>query len=104
MSTSWFLKLIPPRPTFDKDLNEAEASLMQQHFLYWKDLFERGICLFGGPVFDTRGTYGVLAVRTASVEEVQILADNDPSVKCGLNRFEIAEMKVTFLPATSRSV
>ena len=35
----WFIRLIPPRPTFDKDMTEAEHKLMEQHFVRWKDLF-----------------------------------------------------------------
>ncbi len=95
---TWFLRLIPPRPTFDKDMTDAEGALMEQHFLYWKGLFDKGVCLFGGPVLDPRGVYGVLAIRAATEDEARALADGDPSVKAGLNRMEVAEMKIAFLP------
>jgi uncharacterized protein len=95
---TWFLRLIPPRPTFDKDATPAENALMEKHFAYWQDLNDKGICLFGGPVLDPRGVYGVLAVRAASEDEARALADGDPSVKAGLNRMEVAEMKLAFLP------
>jgi uncharacterized protein YciI len=95
---SWFIRLIPPRPTFDKDLNEAEGKLMEEHFLYWKDLYAKGICQFGGPVLDATGVYGVLAIWAANEDEAHALAAADPSVKAGVNRIEIAEMRVVFPP------
>jgi uncharacterized protein len=95
---TWFLHLIPPRPTFDKDATPAEQALMEQHLQYWKDLFDKGICVFGDPVLDPRGVYGVLAIRAASEEEARAMADGDPSVKAGVNRMEVAEMRIIFLP------
>jgi uncharacterized protein len=94
---TWFVRLIPPRPTFDKDATPGEQELMRQHFLYWKDLFDKGVCVFGGPVLDPRGVYGVLAIRAATENEARALADGDPTVKAGVNRMEVAEMKIVFL-------
>ena len=71
---------------------------MEQHFVYWKDQFARGVCVFGGPVFDPKGVYGVLAIRAATEDEARALASADPSVKAGLNRIEVAEMRIAFLP------
>jgi uncharacterized protein YciI len=95
---TWFVRLIPPRPTFDKDMTDAEQKLMEQHFVYWKDEFQKGICVFGGPVLDPRGVYGVLAIRAASEDEARAIAAADPSVKGGVNRIEVAEMRIAFLP------
>jgi uncharacterized protein YciI len=97
---TWFIRLIPPRPTFDKDMTGAEEKLMDQHFLYWKDLFEKGVCVFGGPVLDPKGVYGVLVITAASEDEARAIADDDPSVKAGVNRIEVAEIRVAFPPKT----
>jgi uncharacterized protein YciI len=94
---TWFARLIPPRPTFDKDLTPSEQALMEQHFVYWKDQFAQGVCLFGGPVLDPRGVYGVLAFQAATEDEARAIAVADPSVKAGVNRIEVAEMRVAFL-------
>lgn len=94
---TWFIRLIPPRPTFDKDMTDAEQKLMEEHFVYWKDQFAKGVCLFGGPVFDPRGVYGVLAIRAATEDEARAIASADPSVKAGLNRIEVAEIRIAFL-------
>ena len=97
----WFIRLIPPRPTFDKDMTEAEHKLMEQHFVHWKDLFAKGVCVFGGPVLDPKGVYGVLAIRAATEGEAHDIASGDPSVKAGLNRIEVAEMRIAFLQAAT---
>ena len=70
---------------------------MEQHFLYWKDQFAKGVCLFGGPVLDPKGVYGVLAIKAATEDEARTIAAADPSVKAGVNRIEVAEMRVAFL-------
>jgi uncharacterized protein YciI len=98
---TWFIRLIPPRPTFDKDMSEAETNQMKLHYVYWKDLFDKGVCVFGGPVLDPKGVYGVLAVRAASEDEAQAIAAGDPSVKAGINRIEVAEMRIAFLPKSN---
>lgn len=95
---TWFVRLIPPRPTFAQDMTPAEGALMDQHFSYWKDQNAKGVCLFGGPVFDPKGAFGILVIRAATLEEAHDLASADPSVKGGLNRIEIAEMRVAFVP------
>jgi uncharacterized protein YciI len=95
---SWFVRLIPPRPTFDKDMTDAEGKLMDLHFAYWKDEFAKGVCVFGGPVFDSKGVYGVLAIRAATEDEARAIASADPSVKAGMNRIEVSEMRIAFLP------
>ena len=86
----------PARPTFDRDFNEAEGKLMEEHFHYWKELHEQGVCQFGGPVLDPRGVFGVLALWSADEAEAHALADADPSVKAGVMRFEVAEMRVAY--------
>jgi uncharacterized protein len=95
---SWLIRIIPPRPTFDKDSTPAEDALMNQHFAYWKDLNDKGICIFGGPVLDPKGVFGIIVVRAATKDEASALAAGDPSVKAGLNKNEIAEMVVAFIP------
>ncbi|MGP8270335.1 MAG: YciI family protein [Terracidiphilus sp.] len=97
---TWFVRLIPPRPTFMQDMTEGEQKLMQEHFVYLKDLYSKGICIFGGPVLDPKGVYGVLVFAAATEDEARSIASADPSVKAGLNRIEVAEMRVAFPPKT----
>ena len=95
---SWLIRIIPPRPTFDKDSTPAEDALMEQHFAYWKDLNEKGVCIFGGPVLDPKGVYGIIVVRAVDEDGARALGDGDPSVKGGLIKIDVAEMKVAFVP------
>lgn len=95
---SWLIRIIPPRPTFDKDSTPAEDALMEQHFAYWKDLNDKGVCIFGGPVLDPKGVYGIIVVRATTEGEANALAAGDPSVKAGLIKNDVAEMKVAFVP------
>jgi len=95
---SWLIRLIPPRPTFDKDATPAELALMEQHFAYWKDLNAKGVCLFGGPVLDPKGVYGILVVRAESEDAARAIGSDDPSVKAGVNKIDVAEMRIAFVP------
>jgi len=83
--------------TFANDMTETELALMNAHFVYWKDMFEKGVCLFGGPVFDPKGVYGILAIQAATEDEARAIASADPSVKGGVNHIEVAEMRIAFL-------
>jgi hypothetical protein len=38
--THWVFRLIPPRPTFDQDLTDAEREIMGQHAMYWAQIAE----------------------------------------------------------------
>jgi uncharacterized protein YciI len=96
---SWLIRLIPPRPTFAEDATPAEQAVMEQHFAYWKDLNKKGICTFGGPVLDPKGAYGMIVVRAEDQNAAVALGEGDPSVKSGLNKIEIAEIRVAFYPA-----
>jgi uncharacterized protein YciI len=95
---NWLIRIIPPRPHFDQDATPAEQALMEQHNNYWKDLNEKGVCLFGGPVLDPRGVYGILVVRAATEDEARALGNGDPAVKGGMIKIEVAEMRVLFVP------
>jgi uncharacterized protein len=95
---TWLTRIIPPRPHFVQDATPAEQALMEQHFAYWKDLNEKGVCLFGGPVLDPRGVYGILAARAATEDEARELGNGDPAVKAGVIKIEVAEMRVVFVP------
>jgi len=97
-SRSWLIRLIPPRLTFADDATPAEQAVMQQHFAYWKDLNDKGVCIFGGPVLDPDGGYGIIVVHAATADEARALGEADPSVKAGVSKLEVDEMRVAFTP------
>jgi len=51
----FFLKLVPPRPTFANNMTPDEAKLMQEHADYWKAQFAKGGVLIIGPVLESEG-------------------------------------------------
>jgi uncharacterized protein len=97
----FFVKLIPPRPTFPQDMSVSERSLMQEHSLYLKDLQEQGIALIYGPVFDLKGAWGLAVIESESEEKARMFMDNDPTIKANLNKYELAPMNA-FMKTTNR--
>jgi uncharacterized protein len=89
----FFMRLVPPRPTFANDMTPQEQALMEQHAAYWAEQFKTGKVLILGPVLDPKGAFGIFVVE-CSEAEARAMADGDPTVKVGLNKIEIAPMHV----------
>ena len=90
----FFLKLVPPRPTFSQDMTEAERAVMQEHVLYWKGLTDQGTAIVYGPVSDPNGGYGMGVVEVETEADVQRLIAGDPVRKANLLTFEYYPMRV----------
>lgn len=90
----YYLKLIPPRPTFPADITEQEKALMNEHSAYCERQFEAGKLLAYGPVMAPGGAFGVAILEVADETEARQFGENDPSVRAGLNRFEFYPMNV----------
>ena len=89
----FFLKLIPPRPTFQQDMTESERAMMLRHVAYWTELAERGVAVAFGPVADPSGGYGIGIVELEDNADVHDLEKNDPTVESGLGfTYEIFRM------------
>ncbi len=61
----FFLKLIPPRPSFAMDMNAEEKAMMAKHLDYWKTKLDSGAVLVFGPVLDPLGPYGAGIISVA---------------------------------------
>jgi uncharacterized protein YciI len=90
----FFLRIIPPRPTFAQDLTEEERALMMQHAAYVRGFFDKGSVLAYGPVLDPEGSFGVGLLEMTDLAEAEEFAQNDPSIKCGMNRYTISPMRI----------
>ena len=66
----YFLKLIPPRPTFAQDMTDEERAIMQQHVAYWGALMSKGKVVVYGPVMDPAGVYGMGVVEAETEQEL----------------------------------
>jgi uncharacterized protein YciI len=91
----FFLKLIPPRPTFAADMTPAERHAMEAHAAYLGELIEKGIGVAFGPVFDPRGVFGLGIVEAADENEARVLTERDPVVVAGVAHYEISPMRLS---------
>ena len=91
----YFFKLIPPRPTFPHDMNDNERRLMDEHGRYFQEHFAAGKVLLFGPVMASSGAFGLGILEVDSEQEARQFGEGDPSVKAGLNKFEIYPMLVS---------
>ncbi len=80
----FFLKLIAPRPTFAKDMSEAERKLMQEHVVYWKKRQDQGQVLVFGPVMDPKGSHGMGIVELADEAQARAFSSGDPVMKANI--------------------
>jgi len=91
--TTFFCKLIAPRPTFAQDMTEEERTLMQRHALHWREWMERGRVVTFGVVADPAGAFGIGVVEVQDDAEARELTENDPVIRSGLGfRYEVHPM------------
>ena len=97
----YFFKLIPPRASFAADLSDRERQLMDEHGRYFQEQFRAGKVLLFGPGMASSGAFGLAVLEVEDEGEARHLAEGDPSVKAGLNQFEIHPMRVSVARAQS---
>ena len=97
---SWFVyRLLPPRPSFAFDQNEAEQATMAEHADYWRRYAAEGTALVFGPVDDPSGSWGVGIFECADAEQARRLADADPAITSGMCTYEVLPMLGAILRA-----
>jgi uncharacterized protein len=93
MSQALFLfRLIPPRADFAQTMTPEEQQAMAQHPDYWQQLLADGRVVVYGPVADPEGVWGMGVLRAAGRAEVLAIGENDPSIRAGVNTFEVLEI------------
>ena len=97
----YYFKLIPPRPTFMQDMTDEKRRLMDEHGRYFQDHFAAGKVLLFGPVMASGGAFGLGVLEVENEAEARQFGEGDPSVKAGLNKFEIHPMRVSAARANS---
>ena len=93
----FFLRLIPPRPTFATDMTATEREVMGAHAAYLSSLVDKEIGIAFGPVFDPEGAWGLGIVEAANEAEARALTEKDPVVIAGIARYEVLPMRLSFL-------
>ena len=86
-------RLIPPRPSFAKDMTPSEAKAMHEHVAYWTELLGKGKAIAFGPVLDPKGPWGVGIVSVSDKQELAELQGNDPAIRARIGlSYEAYEM------------
>jgi uncharacterized protein YciI len=90
----FFLRLIPPRPSFPYDMSDSERALMLEHVSYMQQLFAQGRVVIYGPVLAKDDSFGMGVLEVADEADARQIMDADPTIVAGLNRYQIAPMRV----------
>jgi len=67
---------------------------MGEHAKYFDQHVAAGKVLLYGPVMATGGAFGLAVLEVETEQEARKFGEGDPSVRGGLNRFEIYPMRV----------
>ncbi len=92
----YLYKIRPVRPEMlSEGPTELEGKTMGEHFMYLKDLTEKGIFAFAGPtlVLDN-SNFGTGLLRADSLDEAWEIGSNDPAVTNRVMRLDILTFKV----------
>ena len=76
-------RLLPPRPTFMKDMTADERAIMQEHGRYWRGKLDEGIAIAFGPVADPSGGWGLGLVEARDETELKAFQAADPAIESG---------------------
>lgn len=96
MST-FVLRLIAPRPTFARDMTDAEREIMGRHAAHWQPYIDSGRMVVFGPVLLDEGSFGLAVVESEDEDEVRAFAAGDPVVTTGTASYEIGNMPRGFV-------
>ena len=89
----FFLRLLPPRPTFPHDGTGEEMAAMKRHAEYWHRNALVGSAIAVGPVFEGEGAWGMAIVEVAGSGGGAGACRWDPIVTSGFGfRFDILPM------------
>lgn len=84
---TFFIKLLPPRPTFMHDMNDEERKMMMEHAGYWTAKLHEGAAVAFGPTSEGWGL-GLVQVDDASL--LKTFEADDPAIKSGLGfRYDV---------------
>lgn len=80
---AYFVRLIPPRPTFDQDMTADERAMMTEHAAYWRGRLAEGDVVAFGPVLDPTGSWGLGVLEVGDEAELRAFQDGDPAIRSG---------------------
>ncbi|MCP4590556.1 MAG: hypothetical protein GY842_07420 [bacterium] len=86
----------PTREGFIDSPTEEESARVQEHFLYLKDLTERGVVLLAGPSTSPPYT-GIVLFKAADPDQAKAIMTNDPAVRAGLFEARLAPFRMSLI-------
>jgi hypothetical protein len=75
---AFLYRLLPPRPTFARDMSSAEADVMQRHVAYWQDLLNRDVALAFGPVLHPEAPWRLGLLDLEDEHAARAIGASDP--------------------------
>jgi uncharacterized protein YciI len=86
-------RLVPPRPSFAHDMNEAERKVMTEHVGYLGRLAEEGKAVIFGPVADPNGPWGLGILEAEDQTALDAMLSDDPTIRSEMGfRYETLPM------------
>ncbi len=84
---TYFVLVHTPGPAWKSGVGFRDQPGIADHVRYMDAFLARGVLIMAGPFLDNSG--GMAIFHTASLEEAQRLANDDPTVKNGLLRVTV---------------
>ncbi len=79
-----------------------EASILEEHFNYLKDLTDKGVVILAGRTLNTDETsFGIVIFRAESEQAAREIMNNDPAVKKGVMRATLFPYRVALMEGRS---
>jgi uncharacterized protein YciI len=75
-------------------MSDSERALMLEHVSYMQQLFAQGRVVIYGPVLAKDDSFGMGVLEVADEADARQIMDADPTIVAGLNRYQIAPMRV----------
>ena len=83
---------------------ETEAQVVSDHFVYLKDLVEKGVVILAGRTQNNDySSFGIIIFNAESDAQARIIVENDPAVKNRVMRAELFPYKIALLRTENAS-
>lgn len=81
--TTYYFGVLTKGPKWSAEATPERAKIQEGHMGHLQAMWKAGKLVLAGPLADEGDWRGVLIYRTKTLEEAQLLADDDPAVKAG---------------------
>ncbi|HCA41933.1 MAG TPA: hypothetical protein DEP28_01625 [Bacteroidetes bacterium] len=92
---TYLYKIQPVKENFNETGTQEDFKIMGEHFVYLKDLMQKGILFFAGPCLDA--SMGLALFSAGSLEEAEKILNDDPAVKKGVVKGEVKEYRISII-------